>query len=230
GIAHEFNNMLAIIMGNTELAMEDVLESNPARENLKEIQKASLRAKGVVSQILGFARKSVFNLMPVKISPIISQTLKLLRVSIPGNIEIHQDLFCKFDTIMADSGQISQVLISLCSNASNAMKEKGGVLEVKLENTNLDEKSATLYEGLCPANYVKLTIKDTGHGIDPEIIDRIFDPYFTTTSLAEGTGMGLAVVYGIVKHHKGAVRVESKPGKGTVFEVLFPQLQVETKQ
>ncbi len=110
------------------------------------------------------------------------------------------------------------------------MKEKGGVLEVKLENTILDEKSATLYEGLCPANYVKLTIKDTGHGIDPKILDRIFDPYFTTTSLAEGTGMGLAVVYGIVKHHKGAIRVKSKPGKGSVFEVLFPQLHVETKQ
>ena len=229
GIAHEFNNILGIIIGNTELAIDDVPEWNPAKEYLKEIQSASLRAKDVVRQILGFARKSVFKLIPVQIGPIIKESLKLIRASAPATIEIRQDLSCASDTVMADPSQISQVLMNLCINAKNAMQEEGGVLEVKLEDAIFDERSAIRYEGLSPGNYVKLTAKDTGHGMDPKIIDRIFDPYFTTTSLAEGSGMGLAVVYGIVKHHKGAIRVESEPGKGTVFEVLFPLSEAEAK-
>ena len=229
GIAHEFNNILGIIIGNTELAMDDVPEWNPAKECLEEIQSASLRAKNVVRQILGFARKSVFKLIPVQIGPIIKESLKLIQASAPTTIEIRQDLSCASDTVMADPSQISQVFMHLCTNANNAMQEEGDVLEVKLEDAILDEKSAIRYQGLNPGNYVKLTVKDTGHGIDPKIIDRIFDPYFTTTSLAEGSGMGLAVVYGIVKHHKGAIRVESEPGKGTVFEVLFPLSEPEAK-
>ena len=230
GMAHEFNNILGVIMGNTELAIADVPESNPAMECLKEIRTASLRARDVVRQILGFARKSVFHLMPVQIGATIKESLNLIRASIPTTIEIRQNLSCKSDTVMADPGQIGQVLMNLCSNAKNAMQEKGGVLEVKLEDTGLDEKSTILYEDLSPGNYVKLTVKDSGHGIDPKIIGRIFDPYFTTTSLAEKTGMGLAVVHGIVKHHKGAIRVESEPGKGAVFEVLFPLSEAEAKQ
>ena len=230
GMAHEFNNILGVIMGNTELAIADVPESNPAMECLKEIRTASLRARDVVRQILGFARKSVFQLMPVQIGATIKESLNLIRASIPTTIEIRQNLSCKSDTVMADPGQIGQVLMNLCSNAKNAMQEKGGVLEVKLEDTGLDEKSTILYEDLSPGNYVKLTVKDSGHGIDPKIIGRIFDPYFTTTSLAEKTGMGLAVVHGIVKHHKGAIRVESEPGKGAVFEVLFPLSEAEAKQ
>ena len=230
GIAHEFNNILGTIIGNTELAINYVPESNPARECLEEIQSASLRAKDVVRQILGFARKSVFQLVPLQISPIISETLELIRASIPMTIEIRRNLSCKSDTVMADPTQISQVLMNLCINAKDAMQEKGGVLEVKLENTSIDEKSAIRYEGLGPGNYVKMTVRDTGHGIDPKNIDRIFDPYFTTTSLAEGPGMGLAVVHGIVKHHKGAIRVESELGKGTVFEVLFPLTEAEEEQ
>jgi len=230
GIAHEFNNILGTIIGNTELAINYVPESNPAWNCLKEIQTASLRAKDVVRQILGFARKSVFQLVPVQISPIFSEILELIRASIPTTIEIRRNLSCKSDTVMADPTQISQVLMNLCINANNAMRGKGGVLEVKLEDTILDEKSATRYEDLSPGNYVKLVVKDSGHGIDPKIIDRIFDPYFTTTSLAEGSGMGLAVVHGIVKHHKGAITVASEPGKGTVFEVLFPLTKPEAEQ
>ena len=131
---------------------------------------------------------------------------------------------------MADSSQINLVLLNLCANAKNAMQEESGVLEVKLENTSLDEKSAIQYEDLSPGNYVKLIVKDSGHGIDPKIIDRIFEPYFTTTSLAEGTGMGLAVVHGIVKNHNGAITVASEPGKGTVFEVLFPLTEAKAEQ
>ena len=131
---------------------------------------------------------------------------------------------------MADSTQISQVLMNLCTNAKNAMQEEGGVLEVKLENTSFDEPSASRYEDLSPGNYLKLTVTDSGHGIDPKNIDSVFDPYFTTTSLAEGTGMGLAVVHGIVKHHNGAITVASEPGKGAAFEVLFPLTEAEVAQ
>jgi PAS domain S-box-containing protein len=230
GIAHEFNNILGAIIGNTELAINDVPESNPARDCLKEIQTASLRAKDLVRQLLGFARKSVFQLMPVHISPVIREAMILIRASIPATIEIRENISCESDMVMADSSQISLALLNLCVNAKNAMQEEGGVLEVRLENTTLDEKSAARYEGLSPGNYVKMTVRDTGHGIDPKIIGRIFDPYFTSGSLAEATGMGLAVVDGIVKHHNGAIAVESEPGKGTVFEVLFPLTEAEAEQ
>ena len=180
----------------------------------------------MVSQILSFARKSIVKRKPVQIGPAIRGTLKLIRASIPTSIEIRQNLSCESDTVMADSTQINQVLMNLCANARDAMKEKGGVLEVKLKNTILDERSATRYEGLIPGNYVKLIVGDTGTGIDPEIIDRIFEPYFTTTSLAEGTGMGLAVVHGIVKRHDGAIRVQSELGRGTTVEVLFPCIEM----
>jgi PAS domain S-box-containing protein len=222
GIAHEFNNILTTIIGNTQLAIGDLPERNPAREFLDEIKSASLRAKGVVRQLLGFARKSVFQLQPVHLSPVIKEAMILVRASTLAAIQIRQNLSCESDTVMVDSSQINLALIKLCTNAKNAMQEEGGVLEVKLENTTLDEKSAAGYEDLGPGNYAKMTVRDTGHGINPKSIDRIFEPYFTTSSLAEATGMGLAVVHGIVKRHNGAIIVQSEPGKGTVFEVLFP--------
>ncbi len=230
GIAHEFNNILGVIIGNTQLAIGDVPEGNPARDCLKVIQTSSLRAKDIVRQIMGFAGKSVFQLMPIQISPIIRDALILIRASIPATIEIRENISCESDMVMADPTQINQMLTNLCINAKNAMQEKDGVLEVKLENTSLDETSATSYEGLSPGNYVKLTVKDSGHGIDPKNIDRIFDPYFTTRSLAERPGMSLAVVYGIVKHHNGAITVASEAGKGSVFEVLFPLTGAEAEQ
>lgn len=230
GIAHEFNNILTTIIGNTHLAIAGIPERNPARDCLQEIQSASLRAKDVVRRLLGFARKSVFQLQPVHLSSIIRDAMILIRASTPATIEIRQNLSCESDTVMADSSQIDLVFLNLCANAKNAMQEKGGMLEVKLENTTLDEKSAIQYEDLGPGNYIKMTVRDTGHGIDSKIIDRIFEPYFTTCSLAEATGMGLAVVHGIVKRHNGAIIVESEPGKGTVFEVLFPLTETEAEQ
>ena len=230
GIAHEFNNILATIIGNTELAIGDIPERSPARECLEEIRSASERAKEVVRQLLGFARKSVFQLQPVHISPVIREALILIRASIPATIEIRENISCESDMVMADSSQINLVLLNLCVNAQNAMQEEGGVLEVKLENTTLDEKSAARYEDLGSGNYVKMTVRDNGHGIDPKIINRIFEPYFTTGSLAETIGMGLAVVHGIVKHHNGAIAAKSEPGKGTVFEVVLPLTEAEVAQ
>jgi len=223
GVAHEFNNILAIILGNAELAMDDVPESNPAHECLEEILTSSLRAQKVVQQLLGFAQKSVFQLMPVAVSPLIRETLTLVRASIPTSIEIYQDFSCNKDNrIMADVSQMNLVLLNLCTNAANAMEENGGILEVKLEDITLDERVITHHENLKPGNYVKLTVRDTGTGIKPAIMDRIFDPYFSTRNLAEKTGMGLAVVRGIIQHHNGTITVTSEIGKGSIFEIFLP--------
>jgi PAS domain S-box-containing protein len=222
GIAHEFNNILGVIIGNNELALMDMPDWNPAKNCLKEIQKASLRAKDVVRNILSFARKTPAERTPIQISTVIKESLKLLRASIPTMIEIRQNISCEREMILADPTEVNQVLMNLCTNAVHATGVEAGALEVGLEPIALDKDSAAKYDGLNPGDFVKLTVRDTGHGIDPEIIGRIFDPYFTTKSLAERTGMGLAIVYGIVKKHDGAIRVESEAGKGTVFEVLFP--------
>jgi signal transduction histidine kinase/ActR/RegA family two-component response regulator len=225
GIAHEFNNILGIIVGNTELAMDDVPELNPARHNLEEIRTASIRARDVVKQILAFSRQTPQEMKPVRIISIIKESLKLLRSSIPTTIEIHQNISSESDTVRADPTQINQVLINLCTNAIHAMGEKGGVLEVSLENILLDAGSATHYHDLSSGKYVRLTVNDTGHGIEPKVLKRIFDPYFTTKGVGEGSGMGLSVVHGIIKSHGGSISVSSEPGKGTVFHVLFPCIE-----
>jgi two-component system, cell cycle sensor histidine kinase and response regulator CckA len=229
GIAHDFNNMLGIIVGNTELAMDDVPEWNPARQNLEEIRTASMRARDMVKQILAFSRKTPQKMKPVKIIPIIKESLKLLRSSIPTTIEIHQNISSESDTVLADPTQINQVIINLCTNAAHAMGEKGGVLEVGLEDIELDAGSATYYHDLSPGKYIKLTVNDTGHGIEPKILKRIFDPYFTTKNVGEGSGMGLSVVHGIIKSHGGGISVSSEPGKGTVFHILFPCIEDESE-
>jgi PAS domain S-box-containing protein len=227
GIAHEFNNILGIIIGSTELAIDDVPEWNPAKNCLEEIRSASLRAKDMVSHILSFARKSMIERKPVPMSPIIRDSLKLLRATLPSIIDIRQDLTCEYDTVLGDPTQINQVLVNICTNAAHAMREEGGVLDVKLEDVVLDEKTSAQYEDLSAGNYVKLTIKDTGHGIKPEIIDQIFDPFFTAKEVGEGTGMGLSVVHGIIKSHGGVITVHSELGKGAVFEVLLPTIEAE---
>lgn len=222
GIAHEFNNIIGIIVGNTELAIDDVPEWNPARQNLEEIRTASLRARDVVKQILAFSRQSSQELKPVRIGPIIVESLRLLRSSIPTTIQIHQDISVESDTVRADPTQINQILINLCNNAAHALRDKGGEIEVNLENVKINENESTKYHDIPPGEYVRLTVKDSGRGIEPEILKRIFDPYFTTKKTGEGAGMGLAVVHGIVKSHGGNISVSSTDGKGTTFHVLLP--------
>ena len=225
GIAHEFNNILGIIVGNAELAMDDIPEWNPARQNLEEICTASLRARDVIKQILTFSRQTPQEIKPVRIIPIIKESLKFLRSSIPTTIEIHQNISSESGIVRANPTQINQVLINLCTNAIHAMREKGGVLEVNLENIVLDAASASHYHNLSPGKYFKLTVNDTGHGIEPKNLKRIFDPYFTTKRVGEGSGMGLSVVHGIVKSHGGAISINSEPGKGTIFDVLLPCIE-----
>jgi len=226
GIAHDINNILGIILGNAELAMDDVPEWNPARLNLAEVKTASLRGKDVVRQLLSFARKTEQERKPVKINLIVTGALKLLRSSIPTSIEIRSNIPRDSAIILADPTQINQIMINLCTNAAHAMEEDGGVIEISLDSMTLDESTAQSYE-LSPGRYVKLTVNDTGHGIDPEIKDRIFDPYFTTREVGKGSGLGLAVVHGIVTNHDGAISVDSEVGKGSTFNVFFPIVKRE---
>ncbi|RZB36760.1 MAG: hypothetical protein SRB2_01839 [Desulfobacteraceae bacterium Eth-SRB2] len=226
GIAHDINNILGIILGNTELAMDDVPEYTPVRLNLEEVKTASLRGKDVVRQLLSFARKTNQERKPVKINPIVTEALKLLRSSIPTSIEIRSNIPSDSAIVLADPTQINQIMINLCTNAAHAMEEDSGVLEINLNRMTLDESTAQSYE-LSPGGYVKLTVNDTGHGIDPEIKDRIFDPYFTTREVGKGSGMGLSMVHGIVMTHDGAITVDSEVGKGTTFNVFLPMVERE---
>ncbi len=223
GIAHDFNNLLGIILGNAELAMDDMPEWHPAKFSLNEIRTASLRARDVVKQLLSFSRKTDPKQRPVKLVQIVEDALKILRSSIPTSVEIHQNIPNDTDdTILADSTQINQVMINLFTNAAHAMEDGGGVITIGIENMDLDHVSAYIYPDLSPGRYVKLTVSDTGTGIDHEIKDRIFDPYFTTKEVGKGTGIGLSVVHGIVKSHNGAILVDSQFKKGTTFSIFFP--------
>jgi len=226
GIAHDFNNILGIIIGNAELALNNIPRENKAQSNLEEIRTASLRARDVVKQLLSFARKTDLEKKPIIIAPIIKETLKLLRSSVPTSIDIRQNISKDIDTIMADPTQIHQIILNLCTNAVHAMPD-GGIIEVALKNMELDEAMAARYADLKPGLYVNLIVNDTGHGIPEEEMDRIFDPYFTTKEVGKGTGMGLAFVHGIVKSHEGWLSVESEPGKGTIFSIFFPAVEKE---
>ena len=230
GIAHDFNNILGIIVGNTEIAMMDVPDWNPARDNLERVRKACIRARDLVRQILAFSRQSIKELKPVRLGPIIKDSLKLLRSSIPTTIEIRQNISSESDTIKGDPTQINQILLNLCTNAAHAMREKGGLLEVSLEDVEINKESAARYHELAPGRYISLSISDTGGGIDPGIIDRIFDPYFTTKEVGDGTGMGLAVAHGIIKNHGGVISVESELGEGATFHVFLPCIGVEAER
>jgi len=224
GIAHDFNNILSIILGYNELAMLDI---DPAKrlQNLEEVRKGAERARDLVRQILAFSRKTDQERQPLQISLIIKETLKMLRSSIPTTIEIRQNIASN-SRVMADSTQIHQVIMNLCTNAYQVMRETGGTLAVSLTEIDIGEGEYG-YADLHPGRYLRLEVSDTGCGIDPAIRDKIFEPYFTTKPQGEGTGMGLAVVHGIVKSHKGYLSVYSEPGKGTSFHVYLPVTETE---
>jgi CheY-like chemotaxis protein len=221
GVAHDFNNILAIIIGNAELAIQDISDKHPLTQKLNEIHTAGQRAKDVVAQLLSFSRQDETKRLPVELGAIIDESLQLLRVSIPTTIEIRKELCQQSLTVMSDSTQIQQVLINLCTNAAHAMAAEGGTLTVSLKKTDLDRVGADQY-GLRFGTYAQLTVEDTGTGIEPAILDRIFDPYFTTKQAHMGTGMGLAMVHGIVTKYDGGITVESQSDRGTKFHVFFP--------
>ena len=223
GIAHDFNNMLCIIIGSAELALASVNTDDTVGQYLNKILTASTRAEEMVRRLLSFSRIANSEKKPVELKNILDESLKLLNSSLQTNIEIRSQFSDKNFPIMGNSTQMNQVIINLCNNAAHAMDESGGILAIKLDEVTLNEKQAC-FGDFKPGKYARLSVTDTGHGIDSKIIERIFDPYFTTKGPGKGTGMGLAMVHGIVKNHGGGIQVRSEVGKGTQFEILLPSI------
>jgi len=225
GIAHDFNNILFVIIGYTEMALESVSKESRLYSHFQQIFEAAIRAKDLVSQILAFSRQSEQAKQPVDIRPVVKETIKFLRASVPSITEIRTSIAPDPGTVFADPTQIHQVLMNLCTNAAHAMHESGGVMEVGLTHAELDSDFTRRHEDLDPGLYLRLTVSDTGHGMSNETLQRIFEPYFTTKKPGEGTGMGLAVVHGIVKSHGGAMTCYSELGRGSRFHVFLPVIQ-----
>lgn len=227
GIAHDFNNILSAIMGYTEIAMLRAAEDTKLREYLDKVIVACERAREMVRQILAFSRQSDFKRKPVRVSQIVKEAGKLLKASLPSTIEIHMDIDPASGIIDADAIQIHQIIMNLCTNAAHAMKEKGGRLDISLENIELTAKDLSAHEGVKPGSFLKLSISDTGTGIPPETMARMYDPYFSTKPKGQGTGLGLSIVHGLVKTHSGFITVESDCGHGTTFSVFLPRTENE---
>lgn len=224
GIAHDFNNILSGIVGYSEVAM--LLAENDIKISniLGKILEASDRAKSLINQILSFSRQNyqAYDEEPIEVAPIISEVIKLLRVSLPENIEIKKNIGRNTGLIRASPTMIHQVIMNLCTNAIHAMKENGGTLTIDLSITELNGKSSMINNNLEPGHYLKLAISDNGPGIPIETMEKIFDPYFTTKEKSEGTGLGLSVVHGIVKNYSGNVTVNSEPNVQTTFDIVLP--------
>jgi PAS domain S-box-containing protein len=230
GIAHDFNNILAAILGFTEMALDDVADRPEVERNLENVLKSAMRARDLVKQILAFSRKTSYERTPLSLTPLVKETVRLLRASIPATIEITLANAARSDTILASPVEIQQILMNLAANASLAMQEKGGALEIGLTDIDLAPDSSAAETDMPPGEYLQLTVKDTGTGMSPHVMKRVFEPFFTTREVGKGTGMGLAVVYGIVKDLRGAITVESTPGKGATFRVLLPKIPAEVKK
>ena len=229
GIAHDFNNILVPILGYAELAQDRVAPTDPVANDLNQIALAAYRARNLVKQILTFSRQGDHDLWPLEPHLVIKEALKLLRASLPSTIEIRQNIPSDCGSIIGDPTQLHQIIMNLCTNAYHAMRETGGLLKVTLSKLDIEDGDPTFASlKLAPGPYVQLLVSDTGHGIDKQTIERIFEPYFTTKPQGEGTGMGLSVVHGIIKSYRGHISCESAPGSGTTFTVYLPRVQEKT--
>jgi len=222
GIAHDFNNILSAILGYAELAEEDCPPGSPVANDLDEVIQAANRARDLVKQILAFSRQAETEKIPLQPSVIIKEIIKLLRSSLPVTIDIRQDIDEDTGFILADPTQIHQIVMNLCTNAYHSMEETGGTLSFSLKKKIFSQADLIDVPHVQPGNFVQLSIEDSGKGIAPEIRERIFDPYFTTKETGKGTGMGLAIVHGIVKSYGGFITYSTQLGKGTVFDIALP--------
>ncbi|MCG8619132.1 MAG: PAS domain S-box protein [Desulfobacterales bacterium] len=218
GIAHEFNNILSIIIGNNELIMEDMPEWSLTRTYSDEIRQASLRARDIVKHLLTFSRQDRSAKTPIDMASVVSDAVKLIRTTTPTNIEIRENISRDCLPINGNTTQIHQILINLCSNALDALPATNGTIDIALFNTETENE----INGLAPGKFVNLIVRDNGSGINREILPRIFEPYFTTKEVGEGSGIGLAVVHGIVENHGGAITCDSRRNQGTTFSILLP--------
>lgn len=229
GIAHDFNNILSAIFGYTLMASLNAEPGSELAEDLDRVLASAYRAKDLVKQILAFSRHSTIDRMPMKIQPLVKESLKMLRASIPTTIAIFENIHPQCGVILADPTHIHQIVMNLCTNAFHAMEKRGGVLSVAVNTRSIGCEEPLATGQLCPGEYVELTVSDTGAGIGPEIMDKIFDPYFTTKEIGKGTGMGLSISHGIIESYGGAITVESTLGQGATFHVYFPVVQEEAK-
>ena len=226
GIAHDFNNILSSIIGFSDIALANVEKNSELEDDLMEINQAGKRAAELVQQILIFARKSEEKLRPIKVHPIANEALKLLRSTIPSNIEIVENIESNY-TVMGNETQFHQIFMNLCTNAAQAMEKDGGALHVSIEDKQFNRKMIPFDLGLKPGNYVKIEVSDNGIGIPNNIVDSVFEPYFTTKQIGEGTGLGLATVHGIVEKLSGKITVKSSFDTGTTFTIHIPANQVQ---
>jgi PAS domain S-box-containing protein len=227
GIAHDFNNILAAIIGFTELLQEDLPIGNPGHRHAAKVLQAGRRGRDLVKHMLTFSSQSEHEKKPLRMASIVDETVKLLRASIPTAISINLNVRSESGLILADPIQVQQVLMNLCANASYAMRDKGGALDIELSDFSVGSSDGNA-RGVEPGLYTKLMVRDTGTGIPAWIKDRIFDPFFTTKAVGEGTGLGLSVALGIVRQSNGHISVESEVGKGSTFTVYFPKVAGET--
>jgi len=223
GIAHDFNNILTPILGYSGMALDELETDNPLRDDVEQIRTAAERGISLVQKILTFSRHIDTDKKPVLLHEVINETIDLVKVSLSKNVILKTDLSSECGTVLADKPQIHQVLMNIVVNALHAMKGKGGKLNIRLNNEFVEKKRLSPYKNLKEDNYVVITISDTGHGMNSETVQRIFEPFYTNKEIGEGTGLGLAIVHGIVKNHNGFIEVVSKPGVGTVFRIYFPE-------
>ncbi len=227
GIAHDFNNILTPILGYAEMTAQSAPPGSRTEANMKHVIKAATRAKDLVRQILTFSRRDKHERAPLFIHPIVQEALELLRASLPSTIEVRDDIDTACSPVLADSTAIHQVLMNLCTNAAHAMREEGGVLTVSLDMLPADCVQHRQRRLSLGTPYVRLTVKDTGSGMDGDTLEHAFEPFFTTRDVGEGTGLGLSAVHGIVKSHEGEITVKSELGRGTTFSVFLPCTESE---
>ena len=227
GIAHDFNNILAVIMGFTEMVIDDLPKGNLEAKHLHYVLQSAHRGKDLIKKILAFSRKTEHIRSFMSLISIIKETIELLRASIPRTVDMVFKTTASSDVILASPGEIQQILMNLATNAALAMEDHVGTLEISLSDVDFTPESPLLGPDILPGEYVQLAVKDTGAGMAPEVMKRIFDPFFTTREVGKGTGMGLAVVYGIVKDLQGIITAESEPGIGSTFRVLLPKIRLD---
>jgi CheY-like chemotaxis protein len=227
GIAHDFNNILAAILGFAEMIAEDAIPGSAEQRRIEVLQKAAFRGRDLVKEILAFSQQTSHEKEPIALREVVEEVLKLLRPALPSTIAIETRISTVESVILADSTQIHQILMNLCTNAAHAMRDKGGLLEISLEDALFSLDTPVPNPCMKSTDYVKLSVRDTGCGMETETLTRIFDPFFTTKEPGEGTGLGLSVLHGIVRDHDGCVLVDSKPENGSTFHVYLPKLKAQ---